>query len=86
MIQLFASICALLAFSAAILVGLFTGAAPADLIPKAVTALVGGYFLGTAAAWIGMHIIRDQTQPDEATIDNATDDPSGDADVTIVGS
>jgi len=85
LIQLFASICALLAFSAAILVGLFSGAAPADLIPKAVTALVGGFFLGAAAAWIGMHIIRDQTQPDEPTAE-ATDDDSTDADVTVVGS
>lgn len=77
----------MLAFSAAIMVGLFSGAAPANLIPKAVAALVGGYFLGAAAAWIGMIIIRDQTKPDEAADDVPTaEEISGESDVTIVGS
>lgn len=91
MIRLFGSICGLFVFSSTILVGLVTGAAPGDLIPRAVQGMLCGVALGLVAGWIGMHIIRDGTAPsdddveeaDHASKPTASDDQAGD--ITVVG-
>ncbi len=90
MIRLFGSICGLFVFSSTILVGLVTGAAPGDLIPRAVQGMLCGVALGLVAGWIGMHIIRDGTTPvdeveeaDHESKPTASDDQAGD--VTVVG-
>lgn len=76
----------MLAFSATLLVGLFSGTAPAKLIPQAVISMGGGFLLGAVAAWIGIHIIRDgiEKSSEESEANQPTGDDDG-ADVTVVG-